>query len=76
MEVNFRGILYPFKWSYWCGNSKLKDRGMNGIRNAARRVSINSDAIEQEPIDKELGIQLHNVSKVYSNTNAKSSSSI
>ena len=70
--MNSRGIFYPFKWSYWCGHSNPNDRLVNGATNGTRRVSINSDAIEEEPRDRELGIQLNNVSKVNSRMKTKS----
>lgn len=74
--MNFRGVLYPFKWSYWRGQPANRDRGMTTIGNLARRVSINSETNEQEPIDKQLGIQLHNVSKVSVNIQTTSSFSL
>lgn len=72
LEMNSRGIFYPFKWSYWCGHSRTNDRLTNGRANTTRRVSINSDAIEEEPKDRDLGIQLNDVSKVNSRMKRKS----
>ena len=58
----FRGIFYPFKLSYWRGHTASVDRRATNGR--SRGSSTISDAYEEEPTDKELGVQLKNVSKV------------
>jgi hypothetical protein len=51
--------------SYWRGYSRPTSHHVHGTTEEIRRsISINSDAFENEPNDKELGVQLHNVSKV------------
>jgi len=51
--------------SYWRGYSKPSRHYVNGTTDEIRRAdSINADAFENEPTDKELGVQLYNVSKV------------
>ena len=51
---------------YWRGYSKAKSHYVNEINDEVHRAeSINSSAFEDEPNDKELGVQLNHISKVY-----------
>ena len=60
-----RGFLYPFKLSYWRGYQKSSVEYVPTVTNGDNRVDPrNAVAFEAEPIDKELGVQLINVSKV------------
>ena len=60
-----RGFLYPFKLSYWRGYQKSNVAYVPAVTNGDSNVeSRNPTAFEAEPIDKELGVQLINVSKV------------
>ncbi len=58
--------------SYWRGYSKSISHPVNGTIDEDRRVApINISAFENEPNDKELGVQLNNVSKVINKTKNK-----
>ncbi|CAF3876784.1 unnamed protein product [Rotaria sp. Silwood2] len=62
-----KGVLYPFKLSYWRGSTKSRIHHVNeAINESNDRSSTGSTAFESEPTDKELGVQLINVSKTYS----------
>ncbi len=61
--------MYPFTLSYWRGYTKAVDRRFDEVPDEARPASsVNNDAFEQEPNDKQLGIRLNNVSKVNNTT--------
>ncbi|CAF0870807.1 unnamed protein product [Adineta steineri] len=59
-----KSFYYPFQLSYWRGyttsNVHVSDECIDEAENN------NSAAFESEPVDKELGVQLNNVSKTYS----------
>lgn len=57
--------------SYWRGYSRSPGHHVSGITadEGLRADGINSAAFEDEPADKELGVQLNNVSKVNNKTN-------
>lgn len=57
----FRGIFYPFKLSYWRGSTPRKAAPI--IDQLEENGAINK-AFEKEPQDKQLGVQLIDVSKV------------
>ncbi|CAF1557888.1 unnamed protein product, partial [Adineta ricciae] len=62
-----KSIFYPFTLSYWRGYTKANvpvtnDESVNQVADE----SVNPDAFETEPTDKELGVQLNHVSKTYS----------
>ncbi|CAF1531317.1 unnamed protein product, partial [Rotaria sordida] len=62
-----KSIFYPFKLSYWRGYTKSKVQQVNEVINESYRTgSTSSNAFESTPTDKELGVQLINVSKTYS----------
>ncbi len=61
--------MYPFTLSYWRGYTKAVDRRFDEVPDEALPASsVNNDAFEQEPNDKQLGIRLNNVSKVNNTT--------
>jgi hypothetical protein len=60
----FRGLLYPFKLSYWRGHTRTNVHPVDRVINASNQDVASSVAFEDEPTDKELGVQLNNVSKV------------
>ena len=60
----FRGIFYPFKPSYWCGPSRRSGNRVVEANEGYLPNSVNSDAFEDEPTNRKLGLQLNNVSKV------------
>jgi len=55
-------FLNEFKLSYWRGYTKSNVH--QTINETNRQDSNNSAAFEDEPNDKQLGVQLNNVSKV------------
>ncbi|UJR37958.1 hypothetical protein I4U23_030642 [Adineta vaga] len=62
-----KSILYPFTLSYWRGYTRASVQKVDdefNIQNGDE--SRNPDAFDAEPTDKELGVQLNNVSKTYS----------
>lgn len=57
-----KGVLYPFKLSYWRGSTPR--RAAPFVNQLEENGAINK-AFEKEPQDKQLGVQLIDVSKTY-----------
>ncbi|CAF2062271.1 unnamed protein product [Rotaria magnacalcarata] len=62
-----KSFLYPFQLSYWRGYTQGPVVNVNNAFDDPNgRNPADSTAFENEPIDKELGVRLVNVSKTYS----------